>query len=77
MENKDKHKEMGAIFKRLFSSHEGEYVLERMKEHTVDKPNGNWALDGMGIAMSMAHEEGQNAMYRWILNTIKRGGLGQ
>ena len=66
-ENEKKAREIASHFFRCFSTDDGQYVLNRLKEITIDRPvlNANSTQFGAGM------REGQNMIVRQILDQMK------
>lgn len=61
-----KAREIAGHFQRCFSTDDGQYVIKRLKEITLDRPvlNANSTQFGAGM------REGQNTIVRQILDQI-------
>ena len=65
---------MAADFCVVFGSDAGRRVLDYMENKTIQKPSMmNYAADGAAMSLLMAIREGENNLYRWILQQIKKG----
>jgi len=65
-ENEAKAREIASRFHECFRSEAGQYVLQRLREVTLDKP----VLNGNSTQFSAGIREGQNNIVRQILEQI-------
>lgn len=65
-ENEKKARDIASRFYGCFSTEDGQFVLQRLKEITIDRPvlNANSTQFGAGM------REGQNTLVRQILEQI-------
>lgn len=63
-----------ADFVTVFGTEQGQRVLGYLEAKTIQKPNlPNQAADGQAMAYLSFMREGENNLYRWIMQQIKRG----
>lgn len=67
-------KHRGCLFHRVFSTPDGQKVLDILESVTVKRSNmvfgGN---DGLQVSLGMSFREGENNLFRYIQNQIKNG----
>ena len=66
-------KEIALAFFSVFSTDVGKKVLNHLKSKTVDGVTWNFNLSAENAVINGYAREGQNSIYRYILDRMKRG----
>lgn len=64
------------LFYAIFKTPRGQEILRQLRERTINKPCiPEVCSDGMALGMLTVYREGENNLYRWIIEEIKAGEL--
>lgn len=71
-------KDLAAIYANIFGSDGGKVILKDLYNKTEGKSTfPSTVTDGQAMALMMAAREGENMLYRYIKQKIKRGNKGE